>query len=94
MQVTCRLFLGGGGVNIMWRLWKHTKTVQNVKNKNREITETRDGQKKEEKKKEKIVQNVKNKKRETVETGDEQKKEEEKKKKEEETAVEDEGVTP
>ena len=50
MQVTWRLFFGGGGVNIMWRLWKHKKSVQNVKNKKRETTEIGDGQKKEEEK--------------------------------------------
>ena len=78
----------------MWRLWKHKKGVQNVKNKKRETIEIGDRQKKEEEKKKKRVQNVKNKKRETTGTGDGQKKEEEKKKKEEEMAVEDEGMTP
>ena len=37
----------------MWRLWKHKKRVQNVKNKKRETTEIGDGQKKEEEKKKK-----------------------------------------
>ena len=42
-----------GGLNIMWRLWKHKKKSKNVKNKKRETTETGDGQKKEEEKKKK-----------------------------------------
>ena len=37
----------------MWRLWKHKKRGQNVKNKKRETTETGDRQKKEEEKKKK-----------------------------------------
>ena len=37
----------------MWRLWKHKKGVQNVKNKKRETIEIGDRQKKEEEKKKK-----------------------------------------